>query len=106
MPLTTPATLYRDWILGDATQKEYWSNQIACADGHMDDFPKQTLVEVVAEMLGDHLAQEIEGLETLVEDDQMPALFIRFLEETAGNIDYEILARGLIASLGAKPAAA
>jgi hypothetical protein len=105
MPLTTAASIYRDWILGDAELKTYWTDQIDWVDGHEDDFPDQTKVEVVAEMLGDALAQDITGLEAHTSDESYngAALMIRLLEEAAANIDYEDLAEGLIDSLGATP---
>jgi hypothetical protein len=101
MPVTSATLIYRDWILGDATQKEYWMDQIDWVAGHPEDFPDQTLVEVVAEMLGDALTQDIHELAALGSNYEVPALFVRLLEESAGHIDYIALAEQLIAHAAA-----
>jgi hypothetical protein len=104
MPLTTAASIYFDFITGDPELKTYWMDQIDWVDGHPDDFPDQSLVEVVAEMLGDALAEDITGLTSIGFDENsqaVPALFIRILEEAAGHIDYTALAEQLIAHAAA-----
>jgi hypothetical protein len=95
MPMNAATAIYRDWILGDPAQKEYWIDQIDWVDGHEEDFPNQTLVEIVAEMLESALTQDISELDACHMSDS-DALFIRLLELSAGRMDFNQLALHLV----------